>query len=781
MCRSLYGINIQMVENDYFVRIVYLLYNGIKPKHDLWEDKKLVEIEGRLTEIIFRNESNGYTVAVLETQEEEITMVGYIPALKEGENLLVKGKWTLHNVYGQQLEVEEYRPIMPTTTEGMIYYLSSGILPGIGKKMAKRIVDYFGEESLDIIETRPHRLMEVSGIGKKKSTAITEALKEQRELREIILFLSRYNISPSYAVRIYKTYGENTISLVQENPYRLAEDISGIGFIIADKIAKTMGIESNSEYRIYAGTRYVINTFHMAGHTYVPRQLLVEKTVELLGVDGEKVEATIQNLALDQKIQLEVQEDETVVYSLPYYYAETNVCKKIIELSRVKIEPVKIDLQEELEKLQEQEEITLALNQKDAIKQAMENGIFVITGGPGTGKTTTINIIIKIFEKLKMNILLGAPTGRASKRMEEATGREARTIHRMLELGFAEDEDIMLFQKNEENPLDGDVVIIDEVSMVDILLMNSLLKAIPLGSRLILVGDADQLPSVGAGNVLQDIIDSKIVKVVRLNEIFRQAEKSMIVVNAHKINKGDQPLLNVKDKDFYFITKRHRADIIKTIVQLVKLRLPRHYQYDALKDIQVLTPMRKGEIGCVNFNKELQEILNPSARGKNEKKLKDKTFRIGDKVMQIKNNYTLKWESQDPNSQDKYGEGVFNGDIGYIYSIDNSANELKVLFEDHRLISYNFAQLDELELAYCTTIHKSQGSEFPVVVMPIDWGPPMLLTRNLLYTAITRAKKLVVLVGRENCLKMMIDNNKIVQRYSGLNYRLNKFYEFYYD
>ncbi|SDJ90750.1 SF1B family DNA helicase RecD2 [Natronincola ferrireducens] len=739
----------------------------------------MLEIQGRLIEIIFQNQANGYTVAVLETPEEEVTLVGYLPALKEGDHLLVKGDWRVHPVYGQQLEVGEYRPIMPSTEEGMINYLSSGIITGIRKKMAKKIVEFFGKEALEIIEFQPHRLTEVPGIGEAKASVIAEAFQDQRELREIILFLSQYGISPSYAVKIYKSYGETTIATIQENPYRLAEDIVGIGFITADRIAKSMGIAPNSRYRIYAGTRYILNTFHIEGHTYAPKDILLERTAELLKVDIGMVEEAVQNLALDQKIQLENRGGEMIIYSLPYYYAETNVCNKLIELTRVKLDPLDIHIEEALQQIQEEEGIWLANNQKEAIKQALENGILVITGGPGTGKTTTINTLIKILEKLEMKITLGAPTGRASKRMTEATGKEAKTIHRLLELGFAEDEDVMMFQRNEDNPLDSNVIIIDEVSMVDILLMNSLMKAVALGTRLILVGDVDQLPSVGAGNVLKDIIDSRIVKVVRLNEIFRQAEESMIIVNAHKINQGKYPILNAKDKDFYFITKHQKENIAKTVIQLVKERLPNHYQYDPIKDIQVLTPMKKGETGTINLNKELQQALNPSAPWKKEKEMKEKLLRSGDKVMQIKNNYTLKWESLDPDAEEEKGEGVFNGDIGYIQAVDQEDQELTVLFDDYRLVTYSFAQLEELELAYCVTIHKSQGSEFPVVVMPITWGPPMLLTRNLLYTAITRAKNLVVLVGSENYLKMMVNNNKIIERYSGLGYRLNKFYEFH--
>ena len=741
----------------------------------------VLELEGKLTEIIFQNESNGYTVAIMESEDEQVTLVGYMPTLKEGEHLLVKGDWIIHPVYGEQLEVKEYRPILPSTKEGTISYLSSGIIPGIGKKMAKRLVEHFGEEVMDIIELHPHRLTEVSGIGTKKAESIKEAFQDQREIREIILFLSQYGISSNYAMRIYKNYGEDTIKTIQENPYQLADDIVGIGFTTADKIAKTMGIASNSRYRIYAGTRFALNSFHIEGHTYAPKELLIKRTVELLNVEKEAVEEAIQNLALNQQIQLERREEDIIIYNMPYYYAETSVCNRLIELSRVKLEEIDIDIEKELEDIQAMENIQLAENQKYAIKAAMKNGVMVITGGPGTGKTTTINTLIKVFEKLDMDITLAAPTGRAAKRMTEATGKEAKTVHRLLELGFSEEQESMFFQRDEDNPLTADVIIIDEMSMVDILLMHSLLKAIPPGARLILVGDVDQLPSVGAGNVLRDIIDSKIVKVVRLNEIFRQAEESMIIVNAHKINQGIYPILNAKDKDFYFLRESQKEGILKTIIELVKTRLPNHYKYDPIRDIQVLTPMKKGEVGTINLNKELQEALNPKAPWKQERKMRDKIFRVGDKVMQIKNNYNLKWESQDPNSIEQTGEGVFNGDMGYIQDINKSDQELAVLFDDDRLVVYNFSQLEELELAYCITIHKSQGSEFPVVVMPMTWGPPMLLTRNLLYTSITRAKELVVLVGTQNYLKQMVDNDEIVQRYSGLGYRLGKFYDFHHS
>lgn len=738
----------------------------------------MVEIEGRLVEIIFQNEGNGYLVGILDCEEEEVTIVGCLPALKEGEVIAAKGNWIVHPVYGRQLDVKEYRHVQPSTREGILNYLSSGVIKGIGKKMAERIIDHFGTDALEIIQYAPQRLTEVSGIGESKAETIAEAFEEQRELREIILFFSQYGITPSYAVRIYKKYKEMTIAYIQENPYRLADEISGIGFKKADQIARAMGISLNSKYRIHSGIKYMLGTFHGEGHTYAPGDILIDRTRELLSVEESEVVEGIQELALKQKIQLERQDEEIIVYSMPYFYAETNTCNKLIELSQVELEPLEIDVDYEIESIEKEDGIALATNQKEAIRQSIENGIIVITGGPGTGKTTIINTLIKVFGKLKKKILLAAPTGRASKRMTEATGKEAKTIHRLLEMGYSDDDDGMLFQRNEENPLPADIIIIDEVSMVDIMLMNSLLKAISVGTRLIFVGDVDQLPSVGAGNVLRDIIDSKIIKVVRLNEIFRQAEESMIVVNAHKINKGEYPILNHKDKDFYFMSRSRSEDILNTIIGLVKERLPKHYKFDPIKDIQVLTPMKKGEVGSINLNKELQNYLNPPDKYKREKELREKVFRVGDKVMQIKNNYTLKWASLDPNTEERQGEGVFNGDMGYIQHINPEAQELTVFFDDNRSVVYTYTQLDELELAYAITIHKSQGSEFPVVVMPVTWGPPMLLTRNLLYTAITRARSLVVLVGTENYLNLMVSNNKIVERYSGLGIRLKKFYNF---
>lgn len=738
----------------------------------------MIELEGQLVEIIFANETNGYTVANLLYDQEEITIIGYMPTLKLGDKVALKGNWTMHSIYGQQLEVIQYRLIMPSTENEIVAYLSSGMIPGIGEKMAQRIVDLFGLNTLEIMSQKPQKLLDVSGIGQSKLEAIKEAFLEQHELREIILFLNKYGIPTNYGVKVYKKYGGDTIDVIQENPYRLADEIRGIGFKTADHIARTLGISFDSKYRVYAGTKYIINMFNVEGHTYIPETILIEKTKKLLNVGEEMIEEAIQHLALDQKIQLERLGEEIIIYSIPYYYAETNVCKKIIDLSRVVLDEVDIDVTKVINEL-EQETISLAEKQKEAILQAVENGIIVITGGPGTGKTTTVNTLIKVFERLKMKVILGAPTGRATKRVTEATGKEAKTIHRLLELGFVGDEHEMTFHRNDENPLDCNVIIIDEVSMVDILLMNSLLKAISLGTRVILVGDVDQLPSVGAGNVLRDIIDSNIVKVVQLNEIFRQAQESMIIVNAHKINKGIYPELNIKEKDFFFMPRVEDEKALKTIIELATDRLPKHYNIDSMKDIQVLSPMKKGRVGTINLNKQLQQFLNPPTKGKKEKALKEKLFRQGDKVMQIKNNYNLKWNNIEPNASEQKGEGIFNGDIGYVFDIDMDKDVLIVVFDDCRLVEYSFSQLDEIELAYCVTIHKSQGSEFPMVIIPVVWGPPMLLTRNLLYTAVTRAKNLVVLVGNHKYLKLMIDNNQIAKRYSGLDFRLRRFYDFH--
>ncbi len=730
----------------------------------------MLTLEGVVEDIIFRNETNLYTVAILDTQDGNATIVGYIPFINIGETIRAEGEWIYHPNYGEQLEISNVSLVVPSTLNGIEKYLSSGLIPHIGPKTAKKIVEKFGLDAMDIIQYNPERLKEIEGIGDKKLEKIVEAFAEQGELRDIMVFLQQYGITANYGIRIYKQYGKDTISIIQENPYKLSEDIFGIGFKTADKIARNMGISPLSPYRVEAGIRFIINKYAGNGHSYVPKEELIQSTLELLGVENDLIEESIRDLAVKGIIHILNIGEDTLIYYTPFHIAENNVSRKIVDLSRVELKDLKIDIDKSIETIEGKDGIDFDDKQREAIKESIENGVVVITGGPGTGKTTTINAIIQIFEDQGLTVNLAAPTGRAAKRMTETTGREAKTIHRLLEYSYMEEE--MAFGLDEDNPLETDLLIIDEASMIDILLMNSLLKAIVPGTRLILVGDVDQLPSVGAGNVLNDIIESEVVKVVKLDKIFRQAEESMIVVNAHRINKGEIPFLNEKEKDFYFIRESNPNGIVNIILDLCKERLPNYYGVDPLKDIQVLTPMKKGDVGINELNKHLQSILNPKFYGKKEKTIGDELYRVGDKIMQIKNNYTMEWEIIKDGTVSEKGEGVFNGDFGFITDIDDDDRIMKVLFDDEKEVEYNFNQLDELKLSYATTVHKSQGSEFPVVVMPIYWGPPMLLTRNLLYTAITRAKKLVVLVGEEKYLRMMIANNRITKRYSSLDYKI---------
>ena len=730
------------------------------------------KLEGMVSDIVFKNEENGYTIAYLANENDEITIVGCMPTLSVGESIEVEGKWVNHKTYGSQFEVNSFMPITPSSLEGIYVYLSSGMIHGIGEKMAKRIVDKFGVDTLDIIQNTPERLTEVEGIGMKKVKQIQESYEENRELRNIIIQLSPYGITPNYCLRIYKKYKEKAIDIINKNPYRLAEDVRGIGFKIADEIASKIGIDKYSPERIMQGIIYTLNQSLASGHTYLPKQILIEQSVKILGVEPKFVENGIMDLAYNQKVHLENKDGQILVYLMMYYICENGVCKEIIKLSQHDIKDLHINIDEEIKIVEKEDNISLAKNQIEAVKEAINNGVTIITGGPGTGKTTTINTIIKIFENNDQKVVLCAPTGRAAKRMSETSNKEAKTIHRLLEMGFGSDSEELVFFKDEEDPIDADVIILDEASMVDIILMYNLLKAVKLGTRVLLVGDSDQLPSVGAGNVLKDIIDSKVIKTVRLNEIFRQARESMIVVNAHKINNGEPLFLNLKNKDFFFLRKNTNEEILNEIVGLVSERLPNFYKFDKLKDIQVLTSMRKGDLGVNNLNIELQKYLNPPNKYKQEEEFAKRIFRVGDKVMQIRNNYTRKWETEDKSES---GEGIYNGDIGYIFHIDKDKKTVYVLFDKIKLSAYKYDELDELDHSFCTTIHKSQGSEFPVVVIPIVWAPPMLLSRNLLYTAVTRAKKLVVLVGDVRYLEQMIKNNRINDRYSNLSYKLNKF------
>ncbi|HHW57514.1 MAG TPA: ATP-dependent RecD-like DNA helicase [Clostridia bacterium] len=729
----------------------------------------MIDIEGVVEEIIFRNEQNGYTVLELSANGLVITAVGNMPYVNIGERIKIEGEWVEHPDYGEQIRVLNYETLAPTTLEGIEKFLSSGLIPGIGPITARKIVKKFGVDSLNIIETAPERLKEIKGLSDEKIKRICEAYEMQKGIKEVMVFLQSFGISTYMAIKIYKEYGNNAIEVIKQNPYRLSDDIFGIGFKTADKIAENLGVDPHSLYRISSGTRYVLMQYAANGHTYVPKELLKKEAANLLDVSEEEVEDSFVLLVQNEKIHIENFEDGTVgIYYIPYYMAELHTAERLFNMTVMETENLNLNVQKEIKNFERETGISLAENQKLAVEEAIKNSVVVITGGPGTGKTTIINCIIRIFEKAGKRVALAAPTGRAAKRITEATGRKAKTIHRLLEYTYTEEEG-KGFNKNEKDPLRYEVIIVDEVSMVDILLMNALLKAIPIGAKLILVGDADQLPSVGAGNVLRDIIDSGIVKVIRLKEIFRQQKQSLIVVNAHKINDGEYPVCNDKNGDFFFINAATQEDILKIILDLVTNRLPKAYGFHPVNDIQVLTPMRKGIIGVHNLNLELQKVLNPHSKNKPEKVLKEFTFRVGDKVMQIKNNYKIKWKKGD-----EEGEGVFNGDIGIIQSIDEELQELTVYFDDEKFVTYDFSDLDELNLSYAITVHKSQGSEFPVIIMPVTYGPPMLLTRNLLYTAVTRAKKLVILIGQEKYLKFMIDNNRISKRYSGLLSRLKK-------
>ena len=726
-------------------------------------------LKGTIVETIFRNNENGYTVALLESKNELVTLTGIFGTDVTGENIEVFGKRVKHPKYGEQFQVEIYNTILPTGLEQIENYLSSGLIKGIGIFTAKKIVEAFKENTFDIIQNNPIKLTEVEGIGEKKADMIAKSFAEQADIKEIMMFLQSHNISTNYSVRIYKEYGKNTVAVIKENPYRLSEDIYGIGFKLADKIAFSLGVEKDSPYRISSGVKYVLSEYAARGHTYMPYSLLVNSSANLLETTVEATEDEIRNMAFTDKIHIETINSEAVVYYLPYHTAEVNVCKNLINLAGMDFGISEKEVLEYLNSV-ENDSISLTEMQKEAIVQSVLNGATVITGGPGTGKTTIILSIIKIFEIMNKKVLLCAPTGRAAKRITESTGREAKTIHRMLEYAYGEDDSNLTFNKNENSPLDCHAVIVDEMSMVDILLMNNLLKALKKGTRLIMVGDVDQLPSVGAGNVLSDIIKSNTIKTIRLDMIFRQSAGSMIVQNAHAVNKGTMPILNKKDSDFYFMRENNSNGIVELIVDLYKNRLPAKYGLIPSKDIQVLSPMKKGDAGVIELNKKIQAAVNPPSKSKKEKVFGKYIFRVGDKVMQVKNNYQAEWKLSDNSLVT--GEGIYNGDIGVILFIDESEQELHVQFDDDKEVVYSFSQLDELILAYATTVHKSQGSEFPVIIMPMVWGPPMLLTRNLFYTAITRAKQLVVLVGKEKYMEEMIENNKINKRYSALDYRL---------
>lgn len=736
---------------------------------------ELEVVEGTVEDIIYTNEANGYTVCEISSGKEMLTAVGYMPFINAGETIKASGRWVSHPDYGEQFKVELYEKVLPKTEDAIGKYLASGIVKGVGPATAARIVAKFGISTLEIISSEPQRLAEIKGISLDKANAIGKALDEQRGLREVVMFLQEYGINPSVCIKIYKAYADMAVQWIKENPYRLCDEIFGIGFKTADRIALKLGIDPSSEFRVKSGIKYLLSRAASNGHSYMPKSILKEHAGDLLGSETPDIENALISLIFDKAVITEKCNDNNRIYLSLFYYAEQSVCKRLLDLSQTMFAAELDDFEDKLERLQKKEGIELARMQREAIREAMTSGVLVITGGPGTGKTTIIKSIIRLLSDDGYRVALAAPTGRAAKRMTEATGFESRTIHRLLEIGFTVDDDELLFQRNENNPLEADVIIIDEMSMVDILLMNHLLKAIPPGSRLILAGDADQLPSVGAGNVLDDIIGCNVIKTVRLTEIFRQAQESMIIINAHRINKGEAPLLNTRDKDFFFVSRRSLESIVRTVVDLCSRRLPETYGFDPMKDIQVLSPTKKGPAGVINLNPELQKMLNPPDRKKAEKVSRNYVFREGDRVMQVKNNYALRWEKLEDRRIE--GTGVFNGDVGVIREIDEEAQSIKVLFDDERVVEYDYSILDEIEPAFAVTIHKSQGSEFPVVVMPVFVGPHVLMTRNLLYTAVTRAKKMVVLVGDEESLQMMVENKREAFRYSGLSDKLKKFSE----
>ena len=729
-------------------------------------------LAGYVEHIIYRNADNGYTVLNLVSGEDEITCVGIFSAIAEGENIEAQGEYTEHPTYGQQFKVTSFEEKAPEDEEAIERYLGSGAIKGIGLAMAARIVRRFKEDTFRIIEEEPERLAEIKGISNRKAMEIASQVNEKRDLRQAMIFLQQYGITMNLAVKVYQAYGQDVYGIIRENPYRLADDIDGVGFRTADEIAARVGIRMDSDFRVRSGILYTLLQASGEGHTYLPETELTPRVSKLLNVTAEQVEKQYMDLAIERKIILKQMEDQTQIYAASFYYMEANTATMLKRLN-VSYDVSDAEIEQRIRGIEKKSGMTLDEHQVTAVKEAVRNGLLVITGGPGTGKTTTINTIIRYFELEGLEIFLAAPTGRAAKRMSETTGFEARTVHRMLELnGGAEGSGG--FERDESNPLEANVIIVDEMSMVDISLMYSLLKAISVGTRLILVGDVNQLPSVGPGSVLRDIIQSHACNVVMLTKIFRQASTSDIIVNAHKINHGEEVILDNKSMDFFFL-KRYDADvIINVVLQLIKQKLPKFVDATPY-DIQVLTPMRKGLLGVERLNGILQRYMNPPANDKVEKEYGSTVFREGDKVMQTKNNYQLAWEIRTKFglTVDK-GLGIFNGDMGIIRQINDFAEQMIIEFDEGRMVEYPYKLLDELELAYAITIHKSQGSEYPAVVIPLLGGPMMLMNRNLLYTAVTRARKCVTLVGNEVTFQQMIRNTSQQKRYSGLCDRLKE-------
>lgn len=731
------------------------------------------EIEGFVEHIIYRNEDNGYTVFNTMFKDREVTCIGTFSYLNEGEYIVAQGSYVKHPVYWKQFKITSYALKTPEDEKAVLKYLGSGAIRGIGEKTAQNIVNYFGADTFRIIEEEPERLAEIKGISMKKAMDIADQLIGRKDMRNAMMFLQKYGISMNMSSKIYEKYGEGIYAIIQENPYRLADDIGGIGFKMADDIAQRVGIRSDSDYRIRSGILYVLLNATAAGHTFLPMEDLVEAAKALLLVDIDDISHYVTDLALEKKVVIK----NNNIYASSYYYMELKAAAKLVQLD-IEYGIDDAAVKQALESIEKSEGITLDDMQREAVIGAIRNGLMIITGGPGTGKTTIINTIIRYFGMEGMDIRLAAPTGRAAKRMSETTGYEAQTVHRLLEVNGGMDDEHSgagsHFERNEMNPLETDVIIVDEMSMVDINLINALLAAVVDGTRLILVGDVDQLPSVGPGNVLRDMINSECFNVVKLTRIFRQSDESEIITNAHAINRGEDVALNKYSRDFLFIHRDTSEAIIAALCTVVRDKLPRYVDAD-VSEIQVMTPMRKGVVGVEKLNQTLQTYLNPPEASKLEKEFGQVTFRVGDKVMQIRNNYQIEWERRSRYGiVNETGMGVFNGDTGIIEEIRPYTEEVVVRFDDDRYVKYGYKQLEELELAYAITVHKSQGSEYPAVIIPMFPGPRMLMTRNLLYTAVTRARKCVCLIGREDCFREMIANGNEQKRYSSLDVRIKE-------
>lgn len=722
---------------------------------------------GTVEKITFRNEENFYTVAKMVNEDnthDVVSLVGIFPTINVGETLRVTGKWEVHPEYGRQFKAETYQVEVPATLKGIEKYLGSGLIKGVGPVTARKLVDTFGENVLQVIEEEPERLQEIEGIGRHRAQTMVQSFRNQRQIQDIMIFLQSYGVSPGYAVRIFKHYGHDTVRIIQNDPYRLADDVFGIGFKTADKLAVALGLSLHSLERLTAGLKFVLYQLSNDGHTHVPRCQLLKEASKMLEVEECHLPEALQHLQQKQEVFIDVQMPlggAHAIYLAPYYYAEVGVGRWLRNLAQWQMATgPKRSWDAELDEYQQTQSLQMAPEQRQAVVQALESGVMVITGGPGTGKTTIIRALLDLLSMEHQQVLLAAPTGRAAKRLSEATEREAKTIHRLLEYGQVEGGGLT-FGRDEHTPLTADVVIIDEASMIDLLLMYNLVKAIPSGCKLVLVGDVDQLPSVGAGNVLRDIIDSQVIPTVRLKTIFRQAQESMIVVNAHRVNNGEFPLLNEQGKDFFFIDEEDPELILKAIIGLCQHRLPGYGSWHAIEDIQILTPMRRTLIGVENLNQQLQAALNPPMQGKTHMRYSSTTFRTGDKVMQTVNNYQ---------------KFVYNGDVGRILTIDTEQSLVQVAYPEptgRRIIDYDYTELDELVLAYAISVHKSQGSEYNVVVMPVSTQHWLMLQRNLLYTGITRAKELVVLVGTKKALAIAVKNNKVEERHSLLARRLS--------